>query len=231
MEMLQDAGVLNNRPYKLPIDHNLKLQADVGTPLQDPKVYRRYIEKLIYLTITRPDICYTVQLLSQFMQNPTSIHMKAVKHSMRYLLNLPGQGDSPISWKSNKKGVVSRSSAETEYRAMAITCCEITWLTTLLKDLGLKDLHPATLHCDNQAAIHIATNPVFHARTKHIEVDCHYVRDQVKDGQVKLVYLHTSQQLAAVFTKVLTTKQHHYLLNKLGVSTLDTAQLKGGGGV
>ncbi|GJZ89911.1 retrovirus-related pol polyprotein from transposon TNT 1-94 [Tanacetum coccineum] len=175
MEMLQDAGVLNSRPYKLPIDPNLKLQADVGTPLQDPKVYRRYIGKLIYLTITRPDICYTVQLLSQFMQNPTSIHMKAVKHSMRYLLNLPGQGillahhskvhlttycdsdwaschmtirsttgycillgDSPISWKSKKQGVVSRSSAETEYRAMAITCCEITWLTTLLKDLGLK---------------------------------------------------------------------------------------------
>nr|GEW25446.1 cysteine-rich RLK (receptor-like protein kinase) 8 [Tanacetum cinerariifolium] len=70
----------------------------------------------------------------------------------------------------------------TEYRAMALTCCEVTWLTSLLKDLGLKDLGPVDLKCDNQAAIYISANPVFHARTIHIEVDCHYVRDQVKAG-------------------------------------------------
>ncbi|GKG30576.1 cysteine-rich receptor-like protein kinase 8, partial [Tanacetum coccineum] len=87
-ELLKEGGVLNNKPYKLPMEPNLKLQADVGTPLQDPEVYRRFIGKLIYLTVTRPDICYTVQLLSQFMQSPTSVDMQAVKHLLRYLLNL-----------------------------------------------------------------------------------------------------------------------------------------------
>ena len=89
-ELLKAGGVLNNKPYKLPMDPNLKLQADVGTPLVDPEVYRRSIGQLIYLTVTPPDICYTVQLLSQFMQSPTSVHMQVVKHLLRYLLNSPG---------------------------------------------------------------------------------------------------------------------------------------------
>nr|GEV81164.1 reverse transcriptase domain-containing protein [Tanacetum cinerariifolium] len=92
LEMLQEADVMNNRPYKLPMDPNLKFHANVGTPLQDPEVYRRYIGKLIYLTITRPEICYTVYVLSQFMRSPTSVHMQAVKHLLRYLLNSHGQG-------------------------------------------------------------------------------------------------------------------------------------------
>lgn len=64
----------------------------MGTPLSDPEVYRRIIGKLIYLTITRPDICYSVQLLSQFMQSLTSVHLQAAKHVLRYLLTAPGQG-------------------------------------------------------------------------------------------------------------------------------------------
>lgn len=110
---------------------------------------------------------------------------------------------------------------------MAMTCCEVTWLVTLLKDLGLKDLGPVDLYCDNQAAIHIAANPVFHARTKHIEVDCHYVRDQVKEGLVKPAYVSTKSQVADVFTKVVSTDQHSKLLSKLGVSTGFNSPLEG----
>ena len=66
-----------------------------------------------------------------------------------------------------------------------------------------------------------------HDRTKHIEVDCHYVRDQVKDGIIKPEYIHTSQQLADVFIKILTVDQHHTLLHKLGVSFSENSQLEG----
>ena len=72
-----------------------------------------------------------------------------------------------MSWKTKKQSVMARSSAETEYRSMAATCCEVTWLLSLLKDLGLKNLTPINLKCDNQAALFIAENPMFHERTKH----------------------------------------------------------------
>jgi len=86
-------------------------------------------------------------------------------------------GKSPISWESKKKAVVARSSTEAEYRSMAVTCCEVVWLLQLFNDPGVKKLTPATLKCGNQAVLHIAANPMFYARSKHIEVDCYFVRD------------------------------------------------------
>jgi hypothetical protein len=86
-------------------------------------------------------------------------------------------GDALLSWKCQKQDRVSRSSTEVEYRAMSIACSEIIWLRDLLKEHGFPQITSAPLHTDNTSAIHIATNPVFHERTKYIEVDCHSIHN------------------------------------------------------
>ncbi|KAL8136156.1 hypothetical protein AgCh_010669 [Apium graveolens] len=136
-------------------------------------------------------------------------------------------GSGPISWKTKKEAVIARSSAEAEYRAMALTSCEVTWLQALLKDLGLHNLPPAMLHCDNKSAIAIAANPVLHERTKHIEVECHYIHDKINSGTITTTHTPTHSQLADVLTKGLSAKQHFYLLSKLGVQSRLPTKLDG----
>ena len=85
-------------------------------------------------------------------------------------------GQAPVSWKIKKQATISRSSADAEYRAMPDATNEVVWLCNLLRFLGVTAT-TATMHYDNQAALHIVANPIFHERTKHIKVDCHFIRE------------------------------------------------------
>jgi hypothetical protein len=112
---------------------------------------------------------------------------------------------------------VSKSSSEAEYRALAAATCELQWLMYLFKDLNVQCTKLPVLYCDNQSALQIAANPVFHERTKHLEIDCHIVREKLKGGLMKLLPVMSKDQIADFFTKPLLPQQFNTLLSKLGM--------------
>ncbi|RVW40158.1 Retrovirus-related Pol polyprotein from transposon RE1 [Vitis vinifera] len=126
-------------------------------------------------------------------------------------------GGNLVAWKSKKQSVVSRSSAESEYRAMAQATCEIIWIHQLLCEVGMKCTMPAKFWCDNQVALHIAANPVYHERTKHIEVNCHFIREKIEENLVSTGYVKTGEQFGDIFTKALNGTRVEYFCNKLGM--------------
>ncbi|KAA0057477.1 Copia protein [Cucumis melo var. makuwa] len=127
-------------------------------------------------------------------------------------------GNNLDSWSLKKQNVVARSSTESEYRALAHATSEIVWITQLLSELSIL-IHPKPiLWCDNISVGALATNPVFHARTKHIEIDVHFVHDQVLCSALEVRYIPSSDQLADCLTKPLTHSHFYYLRSKLGGS-------------
>ena len=105
---------------------------------------------------------------------------------------------------------------------MEITACKLTWLLAFLQELHISHPIATTLFCDNQATLHIVVNLVFHERTKHIEVDCHFVVDKIQDGTLKTLHVTSAHQLADLFTKPLGFVPFSSLLSKVGVLNIHT---------
>jgi hypothetical protein len=130
-------------------------------------------------------------------------------------------GSAAVTWSSKKQPTVALSSTEAEYRGAAMAACEVAWLRKLLGDLGLHVDRHVVIYCDNLSIIQLARNPVFHARTKHIEVHYHFIREKVLAGEIDLIYVSTEDQVADIFTKVLGAEKHRRFHNMLGVMELE----------
>nr|XP_011470560.1 PREDICTED: uncharacterized protein LOC101303284 [Fragaria vesca subsp. vesca] len=115
-------------------------------------------------------------------------------------------GGNLVTWRSKKQKVAARSSAEAEFRGMAHGVCEMLWIRNMLKELGLKLKQPMALHCDNTSAIEIAHNPVQHDRTKHVEVDRHFIKENLDRKIICFPFVYTEDQLADVLTKGVSRK-------------------------
>jgi len=132
-------------------------------------------------------------------------------------------GDNLISWSSKRQHTVSRSSAEAEYRAVANAIAEVTWLRQLLFELH-SPLHKTTLvYCDNISAIYMSSNPVQHQRTKHVEIDLHFVRERVALGDVRVLHVPTTSQFADIFTKGLPTSVFTEFRSSLNIRSSDAS--------
>jgi hypothetical protein len=136
-----------------------------------------------------------------------------------------------VSWSSKRQQTVSRSSAEAEYRAVANAVAEISWLRQLLQELHFYPQRSSVVFCDDVRAVYLSTNPVQHQRTKHVEIDLHFVRDKVATGAIQVLHVPSTSQYVDVFTKGLPTSIFTQFRSSLNVSTPSSVGVPTEGGV
>ncbi|GJW57411.1 ribonuclease H-like domain-containing protein [Tanacetum coccineum] len=214
-EILERAHMQKCNPYRIPVDTESKLGSD-GDPVSDPTLYRSLAGTLQYLTFTRPDLSYAIQQICLYMHDPRNPHYTALKRILRYVRDTLDYGlqlhvssttqlsaytdadwagcpvtrrstsgycvflgDNLLSWSAKRQVTLSRSSVEAEYRGVANVVAETAWILL----------------------VYMFANRVQHQRTKHIEIDIHFVRDFVASGQVRVLLVPSRFQYADIFTK------------------------------
>ncbi|XP_071681707.1 uncharacterized protein [Lolium perenne] len=236
LELLQRAGLAQSAPVSTPMCSTDKLSATDGTLLSadESTRYRSIVGGLQYLTMTRPDLSFAVNkgTLSYgvLLRRPTSSPDLLSAFSDADWAGNPDDrrstggyaifyGGNLVSWSARKQATVSRSSTESEYKALANATAEVIWIQALLAELGVTQRRSPVLWCDNIGATFLSSNPVFHARTKHIEVDFHFVRERVARKLLQIRFISSKDQLADIFTKPLPLPLFQFCRRNLNLDT------------
>ncbi|WRX12864.1 Reverse transcriptase [Theobroma cacao] len=201
------------KPASTPLAANLQLTKKDGSGAADATYYKT----------SRPEIMFSASLMSKFMQSPTMNHLSATKRILRYIKGSIDYGIKigGFSWHSKKQEVVALSSAEAEYISTSSAANQAIWLRKILLDLGKPQLNPTVLWIDNQSTMALAKNPIQHARTKHIRVKYHSIREAVKNLDIEVYYCCSNEQYAYIMTKSLSNDQFISMRSNLGVTKLN----------
>ncbi|GJU68696.1 ribonuclease H-like domain-containing protein [Tanacetum coccineum] len=221
IEILEKVHMVNCNPSRTPVDTESKLGVD-GDSVSDLTLYRSLPGSLQYLTFTRSDISYAVQQLfsssTTYLVACSDVDWAGCPTTRRstsgYCVFL---GNNLLSWSSKHQPTLSCSSAEAEYHGVANAVAETCWLRNLLRELHTPLTSATLVYCDNASAVYLSCNPVQHHRTKHIEIDIHFVRDLVAAGQVRVLHVPSHYQFTDIFTKGLPSALFEEFRSSLSV--------------
>ncbi|GKB05273.1 putative ribonuclease H-like domain-containing protein [Tanacetum coccineum] len=225
---------INVKTASTPMETQKPLLKDADGEDVDEHLYRSMIGSLMYLTSSRPDIMFAVCACARFQVNPKSSHLHAMKRIFRYLkVTMQEQsldrkstiggcqflGCRLISWQCKKQTVVANSTTEAEYIAASNCCGQVLWIQNQLLDYGYNFMQ-TKIHIDNESTICIVKNPVFHSKTKHIEIRHHFIRDSYEKKLIQMIKIHTNQNVADLLTKAFDVSRFQYLITSIGMLNL-----------
>lgn len=267
-KVLSRYGMSSAKSVNTPLGGHLKLSSSQSPETEGERLdmdkypYANVVGSIMYSMIcTRPDLAYSLSMVSRFMSNPGMPHWQALKWIMRYLRSSMGLGllykkreendddndvigyaDSDhggcldsrrsmtayiftiygniVSWKASLQKVIATSTTESEYVAITEAVKEGLWLKGFLGEL-LQRKESVTVYSDNKSAICLIKNPVFHERTKHIDIKLHFVRDLVSSGKVKVLKIDTEENPADALTKVLSVAKFNFSMKAVHVVQFD----------
>eukprot|EP00253_Pinus_taeda_P033780 PITA_33780 len=212
--ILQRFNMQESKPVKVPIPVGVRLSAEQCPKTQEEEEdmsrvpYASVVDSLMYAMVcTRPDIAHAVRVLSRFMSKLGKEHWTVVKRVS-------------VSWMSKKQSVVALSTTEAEYMAAPHASKEAVWLQRLCSSMGLVQ-GAIRIDCDSQSAIFLAKYPAYHSKTKHIDVQYHFVRDMIEDKKVLLVKVDTLKNTADALTKSVSSEKFSWCRETMDVSGLE----------
>ncbi|GKA12241.1 putative ribonuclease H-like domain-containing protein [Tanacetum coccineum] len=229
-EILNKFGFSDVKTTRTPMETQKALLKDVDGEDVDEHLYRSMIGSLMYLTSSRPDIMFAVCACVRFHVNPKSSHLYAMKKIFKYLKGQPKLGlwypkDSPFDLVAYTDSDYARASLDrksitgAEYIAASNCCGQVLWIQNQLLDYGYNFMQ-TKIHIDNESTICIVKNPVFHSKTKHIEIRHHFIRDSNEKKLIQMIKIHTDQNVADLLTKAFDVSRFEYLIASIGMLNL-----------